>query len=229
MSGEYNLSQDFSVYRLVARARENLSVLNHRRTMSIISHEIENASLVDNAQTVIFAGFQRYSRFVPQIERYQKLAQKAKHIYVFGEPDTTLPVIPNLEYVPLEPDFQLTREWFLVSYSEAYFSALATEEQTHIDDADAVRQFKGIWTFDLDLVSILYTWLMQTVGQRADHIDVHRYSFQQQAAFIARALIRLTERLDKPAPTKKPDMVAQEVKKMVEISVQPSLDSLKKG
>lgn len=229
MPDEFNVSPDFSVYRLVQRARENVSVLNHRRTMSIISYEIENASLMDNAYTIVFAGFQRYSKFLPQVKRYRELAQKAKLVYVFGEADVVLPDIENIIYVPLEPGYQLTKEWFLVSYSEQYFSALATEEITAIDDADETRQFKGIWTFDLDLVTILYTWLAQTVGQRTEFSGNHQHSFQQQAAFIGRTLMRLTSRLDsKPARTK-PDTIQQEVKAMVDITVRPTLDHLHQG
>jgi DICT domain-containing protein len=218
MTGEFNISPEFSVYRLVQRARENVSVLNHRRTMSIISYEIENASLIDHARTTIFAGFQRYSRFLPQLDRYTRLAQEAKQIYVFGEPDAAVPEIDHLMFVPLKPGDQLMKEWFLVSYSEQYFSALATEEVTHIDDADSVRQFKGIWTFDLDLVSILYTWLAQTVGQRTELNDPHQHSFQQQAAFIARTLIRLTGRLDEKSSARPGKLINQEVRQMLAIA-----------
>lgn len=57
----------FSVYQLVKRVHTSEIRLRHRFTMSRVSYEIENATLVDQAHTRIFAGFQHMSRFVPQI------------------------------------------------------------------------------------------------------------------------------------------------------------------
>src|SRR5689334_15527417 len=141
----------FSIYKLVDRLKNQNTILRHRQSMSEVSYEIENATLLDGAHTRIFAGFQRMSKFVPQIPRYTKMALQAESVYVFGIPDTELPSIPNITYVPLEATDQLAKEWFLVSYGIDYASALATQELTRIDDPDEQRQFNGVWTFNVSL------------------------------------------------------------------------------
>lgn len=196
MSGEFNVNPIFSVYKLVERVQHDVALVNHRRTMTIISNEIENATLKDNAQTTIFSAFQRYSRFIPQIERYKKLAQKAKAIYVFGVPDTTLPEIDGIVYVPLKPTDQLTKEWFLVSYGTDFVSALATQELTHIDDPDDQRVFKGIWTFEIELAAILHEWLSTTVGLRPELVT-EVFNREKQMQLMGNIIVRMTQRIDK--------------------------------
>jgi len=159
-----NIDPNFSVYNLTTRVDEQETAhLNHRRTMNVISYAIEDISVVDEVQTRVFAGFQRMSRFLPQVERYTKLAAVAESVYIFGIPDVEVPQIPNLTYIPISKHDRLSREWFLVSYGRDFHSTLATEEISHIDDDDDERVFKGIWTFDLGLNTILENWLTRVV------------------------------------------------------------------
>lgn len=196
MLGDFNVNPDFSVYNLVGRVREDVAVVNHRRTMTAISHEIENASLVDGAQTTIFSGFQRLSRFMRQEKRYRQLAKNAKAIYVFGEPDITPPEIEKIIYIPLQPTDELTKEWFLVSYGTDFVSALATREITHIDDPDEQRIFNGIWTFEIELAAILHQWLSGVVGLRPELVT-EEFNRNQQMRLIGNIIVRMTHRLDK--------------------------------
>ena len=196
----------FSVYHLVERGHEQ-AMLRHRKTMSLVSYQIENASIEDMVRTRVFSGFQRLSKFLPQMERYRKLAEVAESVYVFGVDDVMPPPIPNLTYVPLRPQDQLSKEWFLVSYGKDYYSALATEELTHIDDPDDERMFRGLWSFDERLVSILHDWLSRVVD--ADTYDIHReideaggHNMTSQMQLVANAMQRmvaLTDRLEAQA------------------------------
>jgi hypothetical protein len=221
---EFNIDPAFSVYRLVQRNNKN-SVLNHRRTMSIISYEIENASLVDDASTVVFSSFQRMSKFLPQEARYRRLADIARHVYVFGVPDTDLPEIENVTCVPLKPEDQLAKEWFLVSYSEDYFSALATEELTDIDDPDPERIFKGVWTFDLSLVSILHEWLSGLVGLRFEQRTFESHDLDNQLRLMGNTIGRMAVRsLDTGNES---EDVQKELRKLIETGVYPALENLK--
>lgn len=167
-----NLDSSFSVYHLVERLQnDKTQLLQDRKTMNVISYEIENATLLDNSRTRIFSGFQRMSRFLPQVKRYERIAKTAESVYVFGIPDITPPQIENITYIWLEPYFQLAKEWFLVSFGKPFASALATEELTHIDDPDNIRQFRGVWTFDISMVSILEEWLTRTVDAESQFIN----------------------------------------------------------
>lgn len=161
---ELNIDPNFSVFEIARRVRSETTVLNHRRTMNIVSYEIENVTLHGEARNRIFAGFQRMSRFLPQMERYRKMAAHAESVYVFGVPDVEVPAIENITYIPLASTDQLAREWFLVSLGGNYASALVTEEKTHIDDRDSDRLFRGIWSHDYDLVLILEEWLRNSIN-----------------------------------------------------------------
>lgn len=217
---EVTLDPQFSVFKLVDRVRHQSTLLNHRRTMSAISYEIENATLVDSAQTRVFAGFQRFSRFLPQLNRYHRLARKAESVYVFGVPDVTLPPIPGIHYVPIAETDQLSKEWFLVSYGRPYFSALVTEEQSRITDPDEKRLFKGLWTFDPTMVTILYEWLSRVVNAPLHSIDINNHDYRGHAAVLNNTLTRLTARV-----TRKPrhEFVQSELKTIIRECVQPSI------
>jgi len=191
----FNIPSEFSVYALTKHSPRDLSIVNGRRTMNIISNQIENSTLIDGAETVIFSAFQRFSKFKPQMKRYRQLAKMAKHIYVFGVPDVELPVIQNITFVPLKETDQLAKEWFLISYGPDYFSALATEEETHIDDPDNKRKFKGAWSFDIAVVSMLYDWLGQAVNMTGFENPREQANHTRQAQLVSNIIGRLSVRL----------------------------------
>lgn len=192
---QFSIDPAFSVYRLTKRSMQDTAIMNHRRTMSIISNEIENATIVDDAETTVFSSFQRMSRFLPQVKRYRELASKSKHVYVFGVVDCDLPEIDKLTYVPLKMSDQLAKEWFLVSFGRDYFSALATEELSDMDDPDHLRKFKGVWSFDVFLVSILHEWLSGIVGKRLDLEIPEGHDYLKQATLISNTIGRMSMRV----------------------------------
>lgn len=184
-----------SVYGLVQRTQQQNMFINHRRTMSLISYEIENASLVDGAQNRIFSAFQYLSKFMPQVKRYEKLATRAESIYVFGVADVVPPPIPKVTYVKLDPKSQLAREWFLVSFGRNYVSALATEEQTHITDPDDQRVFHGVWSFEFELVSILNNWLSSLVRAAPMEIAESERNYTNQIGIMSNSMGRIITRM----------------------------------
>lgn len=223
---EFNISPNFSVFRLVERVQASSSIVKHRRAMTVISHEIENATLIDNAQTTIFAGFQRMSRFLPQVARYEKIATRARSIYIFGVPDVALPTLPNITYVPLKPTDQLTKEWFLVSLGRDYASALATEELTHIDDPDEKREFKGVWTFDSELVIILHDWLTQTVGLRSGIDPSTLLHDRHQLSYLGEVMMRMKQRVERLARQGKEDTLREEIDALLRSQLQNAFQQL---
>lgn len=228
-----NLDSRFSVYHLVERLQnKNTQMLQDRKTMNTISYEIENTTLIDHAQTVIFAGFQRMSKFLPQIKRYTRIAQEAKAVYVFGIPDVEVPQIPNITYIALESHFQLAKEWFLVSLGAQFGSALATEELTNIDDPDEIRQFRGVWTFDVSMVAILNEWLMRTVDAQTAIITEDEINKENQELMIKNIYQRMMKQIGTntlmPASHPKPKSDTQEnLKVVIKTTLQPYLYSSK--
>ncbi|MFN8527001.1 MAG: DICT sensory domain-containing protein [Anaerolineae bacterium] len=208
------IDPSFSVFHLTEKVQQGSTLLNHRRTMSLVSYEIENATLIDQARTRIFAGFQYFSKFMRQLSRYTNLALRAESVYVFGVPDVRPPALPNITYVPLQRTDHLAKEWFLVSYGRDYVSALATEELTRISDPDQERVFKGIWTFDHAMVSILQQWLTSTVDARALGFEETDLNYERQVLLMSRTLGRLTGRMERlqAKAASQPDRHPEELK-----------------
>ena len=190
------LDSSFSVFRTL-RETNSLRAIRSRQTMQLISSLIENATIQEKAKTRIFAGFQRMGKFVRRLARYNTLSFNAEIVYVFGVPDVPVPQIPNVIYVPLQPTDQLAKEWFLVSYGSEYWSALATQEITSIDDPDPLRQFDGYWTFDHALISTLHDELARAVDAPRLPFDPSRRNFDRQVFLMGRAMDRLTTRLER--------------------------------
>ena len=221
------IDPQFSVFHLVDRVQLGNSVLNHRRTMSLVSYEIENATLTHGARNRIFAGFQVMSKFIPQIERYTSLAQRAESVYVFGVMDVQPPPLPHVTYVSLTQTDQLAKEWFLVSHGQDYFSALATEEVSHITDPDDQRVFKGLWTFDLSMVMILESWLTSAVDARPLQISDLEHNFSQQIRLMAATLGRFTARLSTDQSKSGTPTVdhPEEIGTLIDSTLKPAVDA----
>jgi hypothetical protein len=212
----FNIDGNFSVWGLVGRIKARSTLLNHRQTMNLVSYTIENITLLDGEKTRMFAGFQRYSKFIPQIKRYTRMATIAERIYVFGVPDVELPEIPGVIYVPLERYDRLAREWFLVSSSPYFSSALVTQELTETGTLDENRVFEGLWTLEPTMVEILDQWLVRTVDAQgagpfqSPPDDARRRGYAQVMA----------ERLHKLGQNpKRTDVVRREVAALLTTSV----------
>lgn len=193
---ETHIAPDLSVYRLIARVAGNSTSLHSRRGMSFISHEIEDATMIGGEGNRVFSSFQRMSRFLPQVGRYVQLAEAASEIYVFGIMDVPeLPQIRNVHYVPITPDHQLAKEWFLVSYGTPYYSALVTEELSDMNDPDPEREFIGLWTFDLPMVATLHEWLCGVVGisPMVSQMSEGRHDYENQIRLMGNSLVRLMQ------------------------------------
>lgn len=223
------LSSDFSVFDLVERVQSKSTLLRHRRTMSLVSYEIENITLQDAARTRIFSGFQLYSKFIPQMKRYTRLAELADTVYVFGVPDVELPAIPNITYMPIAATDSLAQEWFLVSYGADYASALATREITRIEEEDALRMFKGVWTFDYMTVKFLHDALTRVVGQDPLAVPQSR-RYTQQVRLMSKSLQRMATGLVRMTNGRSrrsdDEAVKTEVAAVIEKELDPALKEL---
>lgn len=164
------IDPEFSVYQLIQRSRQASLLLNHRATMSLISHEIEKGVMESQVYGRLFVGFQRMSFFMPRRHYYEHIAEHAE-VFVFGIPDTTVPSLTNITFVPLSTSDQLSKEWFIVFHGAGYYSALASEERTPTGSTE--RVFDALWTFDADIISILEEWLSSAVGAQPFEVDAY--------------------------------------------------------
>lgn len=115
-----------SLYPFLLGAGEDTTAANSVQTLLAISHAIEDTVEYHRLQGVFYAGFQRFSAFLPQARRFRRLAACAE-VLVFGVPDIPAPAIPGITFVPLQDHMPLAREWFLVFEHPNFQVALLTQ------------------------------------------------------------------------------------------------------
>jgi len=191
---DVTIDPNLSVHGLARRSSTQRSLPRHRYAMLIMSHEIEYTVIMGAARPRIFAGFQRMSRFLPQVDRYARIAPNAESVYVFGIMDAEPPPMPNVSYVPLDEGDQLANEWFVIAEAPDYFSAL-TSIQIAYPEADEMPSFDSMWTFDEDTVTILQEQLSTLVdAQPLGDLAATRDS-KQEIGILTNSMFRLTNRL----------------------------------
>lgn len=144
--------------------------------MEAISHVIEDQALNLGGSFKFYSGFQKFSRVVPQIERYKKLCKTGNPINIFGIPDTQ-PLVdePNLTAITLDKapsldDPTLAHNWFVILNNPRFVSmALVANElprvNTSVRNTNKLiyRNFEGFWTYNQavidQVVSILEDYM----------------------------------------------------------------------
>lgn len=126
--------------------------LRVKRTMIDLSHAIEEAAARADQPGWLFAGFQRFSLFRPEAERYAILARHLRGCYICGLPDAPLPEVPGVTALALPPDSPLCHEWFVVVDGPTFATALLSADVNRDALPDPQRRFMGIWSADPTLV-----------------------------------------------------------------------------
>lgn len=193
------MNNSLALYPLVRDWEARRIFTHYRDALKTISYQIESVILTRNIHARVFAGFQRFSFFLPRVQQYTRLGQVADGVWVFGLPDVTPPSLPGVTFVPLTPDDPLVDEWFLVVDDPSYFSALVAQEirngecKPHFE-----RQFRGVWTFDEKVVNQLQRTLSQSLSLKAlptnGSAPPRDYQRQlTQVAYSANALVNALE------------------------------------
>ena len=95
---------------------------------------IENDLLLrTNRGGRVYAGFEKLSQLQPIIDRYTRIADVSEYVYVFGQNDWQPPRHPNIRVIPLKPDFQLSREWFVITSSSTLTTAFVAIDEAGSD------------------------------------------------------------------------------------------------
>ncbi|WP_029215585.1 DICT sensory domain-containing protein [Kallotenue papyrolyticum] len=133
--------------------------LRVKRTMIDLSHAIEEAAARTAQPGWLFAGFQRFSLFRSEAQRYARLAAALRGCYIFGVPDVAPPELPGITALALPQESPLCREWFVVVDGPDFATALLSADVTGDALPDPMRRFMGIWSADPTLVRAASTRL----------------------------------------------------------------------
>ncbi|HSH03234.1 MAG TPA: ATP-binding protein [Anaerolineae bacterium] len=184
-----------SLYRLITGQYQDYITVNTVSMMRTISFQIENVIMDNSLPVDFYAGFQKYSAFMRQKERYERLAQVARRVFIFGIPDVEVPVIPGIEFIPLTPDDNLALEWFLVVNAPYFYTSLLTRETDERDEVTGERQFAGMWTHDQQVVDQAYLLTTQYLNQ--DYNPIHQRDYARQNEYIVDIASNLVLNLEK--------------------------------
>jgi len=132
------------------------------RAMNLVSHALEERVVEDHLFCEVYAGFQRLALLTPQARRYNAMLQSARYVFVYGiddaAPDSPSAQLqhPRLYRFPIDLALKTDMEhfWFVVLDDPRWRTALLAR-QVRGDlwaPHQSARAYRGIWTFDPDLV-----------------------------------------------------------------------------
>lgn len=189
------MASGISLFNLLTEEFRDMTFVNTVAAMNHISYEIETVVMNNFLAVDFYAGFQRYSYMHAQRARYERLANIARRVYVFGIPDDNLPPVSGIEYIPLAADAALAEEWFLVVNTPYFYTTLITKEVDGPDPITGQRRFQGAWTFDERIVNQAYLLITQFLGQ--PYRPVRQRDYESQSRYASEIANKLIGRLEK--------------------------------
>jgi DICT domain-containing protein len=129
-----NLGEIASISRRDFAERESFICRTTTASVEYACLMIENQILLrTNRGGRVYAGVEKLSSLQPIIDRYLRIADVSESVYVFGQDDWRPPRHPNLRLIPLNADFQLAREWFVITLSSSLACALVAFDEAGAD------------------------------------------------------------------------------------------------
>jgi DICT domain-containing protein len=156
-SGVEDLGQISYISRRDFDERETCIFRSQVPCLEYASLLIENAVLLRTNRTGrIYAGFEKFSRMEPIIDRYLRISDVSERVYVFGEADWKPPRHPNMKLIPVPSGSQLAREWFVIAESSSLRVALVALDEDGFDvPVFEARTFRGFKSSDPAIVAQL--------------------------------------------------------------------------
>lgn len=184
-----------SLFRSLAGQYKDLRDVNTVSMMNTISHHIEDQVIKHRMPIDFYAGFQRFSHFPAQLDRYYKLGEVCRRVYVFGVPDARPAPISGIEYIALDPSSPLADEWFVLVDTPNFWSILSTKEVEGRDPITGGRRFDGLWAFDAQVVDRASLLLSQALNGFYEPVLDRNYEAQnRQIAEISNRMVGSLER-----------------------------------
>src|SRR3954451_481531 len=139
---------------LRARRSDLSPFLLRKRTLTRLSHAIEDEYLARSEPAVLFASFQREQFYRGSSEeRWRDLARGAELAVVFADFDRVRRTRGRPIEVPLDPTDPLAREWSVICDAPSFGACMAGWERPGQDGTpDSERRFETIWSVEPDAV-----------------------------------------------------------------------------
>jgi MerR family transcriptional regulator, light-induced transcriptional regulator len=123
-----------------------------KRTLTALSHAIEDETMARAAGPVIFGAFQHVHNYRREQHRYHRLSEGADAAVVFADfPEPRVPDHGPAE-VPIAPDAALGNEWAVIVDAPGYAACLLAWERPRSPEElrlpDRERRFESLGTMD---------------------------------------------------------------------------------
>jgi DICT domain-containing protein len=158
----------FSIGNLVDLTNQSNIFSAKRRHFLRWSRAIEDQVLNNGLVANLYAGFQGFSHFVPQFERYKQLAEVTGSVWLFGVKDTVAPVIDRTQVVTLTTQHQLAGEWFVMINHPMYAGLFVACEVNVMKNQTWARRMCGILTNDRATIDRVEDGLRKAIALNED-------------------------------------------------------------
>lgn len=172
-----------SLFRSIASQYHRLRHVNTVSMMNVLSHQIEDQIIQHQLPVDLYAGFQRFSYFPEQMQRYSQLGALCRRVYVFGVADYQPPGIPGVEFIEIAPTSPLAQEWFLLVNTSDFWVTLVAKELLNREMFGNSRRFDGLFSYDeavVDRISLLVSQILEI-----DYQPITYRNYSQQSAHIS--------------------------------------------
>ncbi|MCD7034187.1 histidine kinase [Metabacillus sp. GX 13764] len=144
VEGETELLENASLSRLNAQSLKYETSVPQLEYMCLM---MENMVLSKKLKGNVYAGFQKFSRTVNVLDRFQAMTEYS-NVHIFGEPDMKMDPADGIDYIALPPRSELMREWFLVIDTPVFKSMMVAYdlEGFGVHKVEEGRKFRGIKT-----------------------------------------------------------------------------------
>jgi len=146
---------------------DDLKSINFRYIFTVkgmieVSHLIEDTIINTPGVAETHVSFQCFSRIAQQHERYIKVAEASRGLWLYGVPDA--PLLPYKRVVGVDTTgTDLEHFWFVIGYGAGFSMTLLAEEVAPkgATAGNEPRYYEGFYTFDLNIAYRLLILLHQ--------------------------------------------------------------------
>jgi hypothetical protein len=156
----------FSIYDIVDKSHPSNIFLTTSQHLLLFSQGIEQEIVNHRSCSPVYVGIQHFVNLAPIIDTYKRIAKFAEIVYLFGVVDVDLPVIDHpIHFVPIQPDSNLAKEWFMLVDHPNYTKLLSARERpAETKELDQQRIFEGVLSSERKIVRDTITALSSQMG-----------------------------------------------------------------
>lgn len=148
-----NLGETTSLGRQDFVSRESFICRTTTASVEYACLMIENQILLrTNRSGRVYAGVEKLSAVQPIIDRYLRIADVSEAVFLFGLDDWRPPRHPNMRLIALHEDFQLAREWFVITHSKSLSCAFVAFDEAGPEASPEQVRYWAMKTSNEDLV-----------------------------------------------------------------------------